>query len=405
MKGNLEHSALPDQEEIRKYQNGELDPARSHEIELIAEENPLLADAIEGYAANPAYHLLPGITAAVTTAAGVTATTGLTAGTVAGAVKAASPWWHLNGWLIGATVGTSAAVGTYFISESISESKKKNGQDLAEYAGMQNDIKDNEGSMMNYSDAADSLANHDETIAPEEVMNVQTASGGIQNVDGPKAALNSGEPGSEVKADRGESLPVKISTKKSNVIASGRNGQGNDLPKNSSTVAIQIMKVLNYKMADYTAIRDNTWEKFDVDDLGLPAKWKSESEKEEYLRDHPDRFTPYIDYITTCISAFDQEKYETAIQRFSVVLDQYPDDVNALFYSAMSEFHLMRYNSAIAFFKQVEKNMIRTFNEESFFYHAMCLKSLGDVDGANSHFVKVIKLNGFYRERAIEEMQ
>jgi hypothetical protein len=56
-------------------------------------------------------------------------------------------------------------------------------------------------------------------------------------------------------------------------------------------------------------------------------------------------------------------------------------------------------------FSRTEKNVIRTFNEESYFYHAKSLKAIGDADAANSLFVKVVKMNGFYKELAIEEMQ
>jgi hypothetical protein len=79
--------------------------------------------------------------------------------------------------------------------------------------------------------------------------------------------------------------------------------------------------------------------------------------------------------------------------------------VNAQFYSAMSHYHLKQQREAIALFLKVEKNVIRTFNEEAFFYHAKCAKEVGDPDTANSLFVKVVQMNGFYKERALEEMQ
>jgi TolA-binding protein len=399
MKSNLEHSALPDPDEIRKYQSGELDAARAHEIELIAQENPLLAEAIEGFASNPAYHLLPGITAAVTTAGGIATTSSITAGTVAGAVKVASPWWHLNGWLIGATVGTSAAVGTYYIADSVSKDSQKITEIIATHPNEHSEI--NQVSELNYADLADSSNVSVVSGKTNVEVNVDGAAQGVQHHDASTHALIQ----EDQNTARNQTLPEKINTKKSQEGVSATGDKNEGLPKSSSTVAIQIMKVLNYKMADYTSIRENAWEKFDESDIGLPARWKSEQERESYLREHPESFVPYVDYVTTCISAYDQEKFEMAIQRFAVILDQYPDDVNALFYSAMSEYNLKRYDRAIQLFSLVEKNMIRTFNEEAFFYHARCLKALGDVDGANSNFVKVIQMNGFYRERAIEEMQ
>jgi hypothetical protein len=65
MKNNLEHSAVPTSDEIKLYHEGKLGPMRSHEIELLAQENPLIAEALEGYAAKPAYAMLPLIQAGI----------------------------------------------------------------------------------------------------------------------------------------------------------------------------------------------------------------------------------------------------------------------------------------------------------------------------------------------------
>jgi TolA-binding protein len=399
MKNHMEHSALPSPEEIRKYQEGKLNAARSHEIELIAQENPLLADAIEGFGGNPAYHLLPGITAAVSTAAGVASTTGVMAGAAAGVVKATSPWWHLNGWIIGATAGTSVAVGTYYINENIQEKK----QITANQTTSLNPVETQTTDIVSY----DALLESVET-ADEPAQSVSALSGTNQYVQQSELVKtgNEVEKGSALIDDNSKSnVPQKISSISGPGIIQGSQSQKDDAPRPSSTVAINIMKVLNYKMADYTAIRSNTWEKFSAEENGLPAKWESEAERVQFQKDHPELIIPYIEYVTTCISAFDNGKYQVAIDRFGIILDQYPDDVNAQFYSAMSHYHLKNQQGAIALFLKVEKNVIRTFNEEAFFYHAKCAKEVGDPDTANSLFVKVAQMNGFYKERALEEMQ
>jgi TolA-binding protein len=399
MKNHMEHSVLPSPEEIRKYQEGKLNAARSHEIELIAQENPLLADAIEGFGGNPAYHLIPGITAAVSTAAGVASTTGVMAGAAAGVVKATSPWWHLNGWIIGATAGTSVAVGTYYINENIQEKK----QITANQTTSLNPVEAQTTDIVSYDALLESVETADEPAQSASVL-----SGTNQYVQQSELVKtgNEVEKGSALIDDNSKSnVPQKISSISGPGIIQGSQSQQDDAPRPSSTVAINIMKVLNYKMADYTAIRSNTWEKFSAEENGLPAKWESEAERVQFQKDHPELIIPYIEYVTTCISAFDNGKYQVAIDRFGIILDQYPDDVNAQFYSAMSHYHLKNQQGAIALFLKVEKNVIRTFNEEAFFYHAKCAKEVGDPDTANSLFVKVVQMNGFYKERALEEMQ
>ena len=407
MKNTLEHSALPNPDEIKLYQEGKLDSARSHEIELIAQENPLLAEAIEGYSTSPSFHMIPVITATVAATAGSAVGASAAAGGIAAAAKIATPWWHLNGWIIGAAVGTSAAVGTYYIKENIEakEEQQNKKQELVsqDQAQLITSEQTRADSTIAYAEA---FSNADLTEkAPEnvnEIAETRVSSETSSIVSDTRATTESGQKisGQPLNADQ----ILKPSGQNINAGEGNTVSTGNEI-KPSSTVAISIIKVLNYKMADYTVIRSSHWEKFSTDDIGVPANFSSEEEKIKFQKENPGKVVPYIDYITQCIRAYDEHKHKVALQRFGVVLKQYPDDVNAQFYSAMSYFDSMDYEKAIPLFQKVEKNHINTFDEEAFFYHAKCLKAQGDIDGANSLFVKVVQMNGFYRERAITEMQ
>jgi TolA-binding protein len=162
---------------------------------------------------------------------------------------------------------------------------------------------------------------------------------------------------------------------------------------------------LNYKLADYTALRQENWQKFSLDDVGVSAQFKNEEERNKYYNEHPEQRIDYVDYVSQCVKAYDENKFALAIDRFAEILKQYPDDVNALFYTGMSHYKLGSYSTAEDLFSKVEKNFIRTFNEEALFYHGKSLKKLNRIDEANALFVKVVKWNGFYKEQAIEEMQ
>jgi TolA-binding protein len=291
------------------------------------------------------------------------------------------------------------AVGTYYINENIQEKK----QITANQTTSLNPVEAQTTDIVSYDALLESVETADEPAQSASVL-----SGTNQYVQQSELVKtgNEVEKGSALIDDNSKSnVPQKISSISGPGIIQGSQSQQDDALRPSSTVAINIMKVLNYKMADYTAIRSNTWEKFSAEENGLPAKWESEAERVQFQKDHPELIIPYIEYVTTCISAFDNGKYQVAIDRFGIILDQYPDDVNAQFYSAMSHYHLKNQQGAIALFLKVEKNVIRTFNEEAFFYHAKCAKEVGDPDTANSLFVKVVQMNGFYKERALEEMQ
>lgn len=379
MKNNLEHSALPTAEEIRLYHEGQLAPHRSHEIEVLAQENPLLAEALEGFSAIPAYAVVPSIHAAIAQSVGVAGT------------SVSTPWWHLNGWIITLVIGSAAAIGTTFLISGDVDSDQK--------------LATNSNKVVLSTPVIDVVPENNTAIPPvvAEISNVNKTEIG----DTKKQVENTIGTDSDIKPSETEELiPVMetITDEKSKKVILASALEENPTPKKSSTVAIKIMHILNYKLADYTEIRSKQWEKFTLDDTGLPANFSSFEERKKYLDEHPEKSTPYVEYISQCIKAFDEAKYNLAIQRFNVVLKEYPDDVNAQFYSAMSFFHTGEYERAIALFSKSEKNMIKTFDEESWYYHAKSLKAAGQVDEANALFTKVVQKNGFYAENALKEI-
>ncbi len=397
MKNNLEHSVLPSANEIKLYQEGKLEALRSHEIEILAQENPLLADALEGYSAIPAYSMLPVINEGIAHSTGVATGTAASAGAAA-AVKVGTAWWHINGWLIGVIAGSMAAVG-------VSVMVNNNDETAANKPVIERSIdqtSESESSELVAEPLSETSAN---AVLPGEtpVVNQQV----IDQHDQPRA-VSQETPPLQIR-DSGETqqdiAPAEPEQPLNTAADQPNNFPEDEAPKKSSTIAIKIMHILNYKLADYTAIRVKGWEKFSLDDVGLPASFGSAEDRQKYLDENPERSVPYVNYITDCIKAYDTEKFKVAIQRFNVVLEEYPEDVNAQFYTAMSFYATREYDKAIALFSKVEKNHINTFDEEAMFYHAKALQQSGNFDEANSLFVKVVQENGFYKEQAIQEMK
>lgn len=392
MKNNLEHSALPTPDELRLYHEGKLGPMRSHEIELLAQENPLLAEALEGFATKPAYAMLPLIQAGILQASGGAIAGGAAGASGAALLKASTPWWHLNGWWIGVVTGTAAATGTAVVMEYSNEEKSE------ENASGKN-VQTTEVIASSPSIGTTDTVHYQDGLEPS-----------LTHVESNQIAVNteSVAENSEIASSRNS---AEINTIQS---VSGRdmtvsNASQTDAaipePKRTSTIAIGIIHVLNYKLADYTALRQNTWQKFSIDDVGVPAKFSNDEERKKYLSQNPDQAVPYVEYISQCIKAYDDNKFTLAIDRFAEVLKQYPDDVNALFYTGMSHYMSGNYTTSSDLFAKVEKNFINTFNEEALFYHGKSLKKLDRYEEAISYFAKVVKWNGFYKEQAIEEMQ
>ncbi len=398
MKKNLEHSVLPSSNEIKLYQEGKLEALRSHEIEILAQENPLLADALEGYSAIPSYSMLPVINSGVAQSSGLGA--GAVSGSAAAAAKIGTAWWHFNGWVIGIIAGTTAAVSITVLMNNSDENIALNPPTEQTITQTPADTDTNTETITESEVVASDMATQQSTVSAH---NNSTLLNPVEdgNASQPLTpATTDSQHIQLMEAPAQMELPVvgvdSIALQPAAPV---------ELPGPKKTAAILIRHILNYEVADYTAIVAKGWEKFSMDDVGLPANFGSTQDRKKYLEENPDKSVPYFTYITECISAYDHDKYKVAIDRFSVVLDEYPNDVNAQFYSAMSYYKLGEYDNAIALFNKVEKNYINSFDEEAMFYHAKSLQQSGQLDEANSLFVKVVQENGFYKEQAIKEMK
>ena len=123
MSKRLEHNALPNLEELKKFNAGALDPKRMQEIDSIANENPLLKESIEGYAATGIFIPLPifehtGLSALGTEGAAVTGSGGATSGVSSGAgssgattgVSSTGVWTGITKSVVGYLTATKITV-------------------------------------------------------------------------------------------------------------------------------------------------------------------------------------------------------------------------------------------------------------------------------------------------------
>lgn len=111
---------------------------------------------------------------------------------------------------------------------------------------------------------------------------------------------------------------------------------------------------------------------------------------------------PYVNYLRKSMSFFAKSDFKKALNRYLIILDQYPDDLNALFYGGLAYYNLGEYEKSANFFDQIVKNKIGTFNEEAMWYHAKSLIQLGKKQEASSLLEEIIILGGFYTKDAIE---
>lgn len=400
MKKNLEHHALPTAEEIKLYQEGKLSPSRTHEIELLAEENPMLGDALEGYAALPLFASVPSVTTAITQQA---ASSG-TSASVVGVAETGATWWQLNGWVIGIGVGVTATIAAIIFTNrddanatASSAVANRQTEQIFETPG-------SEASQLNDNEKPNKeLATSSEQLKSNDVNNSKELS-----------KLTSAQPKQDADADNYALLSEQtqlqtLEGKEAGQVTSGQSPEvAEELPvmkqSRSSYAAVSMIHLQNYRIADYTGLRKSEWDSFTIESLNVPANYGN---KEDIKKNDSETKTiaiPYLSYINKCITAYDKAEYKIAINKFNIVLEQYPDDINAQFYGGMSYYKHNQPVLALALFEKAEKNTINSFRDESRFYRAKCLKMLNRTEEANTIFQNIVEQNGFYSAQAKKEL-
>lgn len=371
---NSTEIVMPTEAELIQYHEGRLDQKRVHEIEELALDHPIVMDALEGYAF------------VVSPAGGSSHSTG------------GSSW---KGWIIGSTIVAAATVGVVLFT-----SKEEKSDTIAQHP------------ITNFSNAGSSSEN-------------ETKDSVILNNQIQQPALISSPKGNHVYV-LPEEEPVFISdirgTEEINPIALRDTEMvprvvnkdvtlrkdNNDYP-NGGEVEIhnrggitymgRILFIHEYKIVDYTLLRREDWSGFEPE-TGIDAKYEDEKAKEndKKLAKQDHQAISYLTFIDQSISAFDKGSYRLSEEKFSVILGQYPDDVNALFYGGLSSYQIGNYSQAILWFEAVLKQPITTFNEEAEFYLARSYKASKDIKVANDMFRSIISKGGYYANKAAEEI-
>jgi TolA-binding protein len=400
MKKNLDHNALPSVEEIRLYHEGKLSPHRAHEIELIAEENPMLGDALEGFNSFPVFDAVPGISAAVSqqAASGVAAS-----GKVAAVVSnTGSAWWHLNGWILGLGIGISAAVVTVSLTD---DSDKSVTQKVTVEQSIASNIETEQPEEIiphtSESPENETVAEPAQAGTTPSVLQIgdanssQTSSAQYERiVRNTPEAIHEFIPTRSVEPINPQNLPSNIETDKNLKV------------ENTTLVAVAMVTIQNHRVADYSELRTRTFEPIKLEELGLPTKYADYEVKQQIRMENDGEVgIPYLLYVEQCLLAFKNEEYKTAIKGFNRILSQYEDDINAQFYGAMSYYRNDQPVLALQLFEKAEKNTITSFREEIMFYKAKCLKMLNRTEESTPLFEEVIRKNGFYRQQAEKELQ
>ncbi|MEX1000968.1 MAG: hypothetical protein WDZ35_02525 [Crocinitomicaceae bacterium] len=194
-----------------------------------------------------------------------------------------------------------------------------------------------------------------------------------------------------------------------------------ELPENDSIAPEKIFhKKINYApstymedlyVVDYTRLnrkkKDITYTRFELS--GLSARYENESSKNENDLVEKEIEVPYTEYLEGAMYRFSHEHYKKALNRFLTILEQYPEDLNALFYGGHCYYNLGEYDKAEVFFRKELKheqtaNFI-AFRQESKWYLSKTLLKIGRKKEAKQLLEEIISEGQFYSKKAIELLE
>jgi hypothetical protein len=169
----------------------------------------------------------------------------------------------------------------------------------------------------------------------------------------------------------------------------------------SNEKGIPTAYVHGFKVVDYREIkRENekiSYKRYELG--GVAANQESENSVTELIEQEVE--VPYFTYLTKTMSFFQEENFKASLNRHLIILEQYHEDLNALFYSGLAYYNLGKYEESIRFFAQIMLLDNQIFNQEAEWYRAKCLIQLGRKKEVKTALEEIIMKGGFYVEDAI----
>ncbi len=139
-----------------------------------------------------------------------------------------------------------------------------------------------------------------------------------------------------------------------------------------------------------------------VEQTGTPAEFENQNTLKTAELIETVVEIPYVDYLRKSMEFFADYAFKKALARYEIILEQYPDDVNALFYGGLCYFNLSQYSKALEQFEKVSDHPLIIFEEESLWYAVKALIKLGKKDEASKLLDTIILKGGFYGPDAIQ---
>lgn len=139
---------------------------------------------------------------------------------------------------------------------------------------------------------------------------------------------------------------------------------------------------------------------------GVSAAFENDSVKKETELTERQVEVPYMEYLETSMYYFSKKKFKKSLNRYLTILEQYPKDLNALFYGGLCYYNVKKYSEALELFElaqvyETEKGFV-AFRQESKWYLAKTLIKMKKINRAKRILDEIIIEGKFYSTEAIQ---
>jgi len=179
-----------------------------------------------------------------------------------------------------------------------------------------------------------------------------------------------------------------------------------ETPVELATEKIPLVSLQGLIHVNYQKIRETPKTLENKVVYGLPAdKEKVGGEQETNLHKLQQKQIPYNTYLSEVQTHFRKNQYQKAIEGYTYILTQYPDDLNAHFYSAICYYNLGELQQALSHLEIVLVHPYNTFREEGEWYKSLVLYEMGKEKEAKQLWTIIAKKKGFYAEQAKQKLR
>jgi len=162
---------------------------------------------------------------------------------------------------------------------------------------------------------------------------------------------------------------------------------------------VPVIYLNNLKVMDFSGKYAVAGQLFEVPQNLHPRFANAKERGQESL--HADQDTVfYRDLLSSALLAFGRDDFSQTIDQLAIILQKYPEDDNALFYSAFSFAQQGKLNKAIGLFKRLTVKKHSAFIEEASFHLAVAYKQNGNLKESEVLFKRIAAGEGFYAGQA-----